>query len=353
MKQKKNINAYYAAQKGELPLIKSKKGKACLILILVYVIVGCVIYYREYQGAENIGENAEIEIADSAGNEVPEGKSDPVTEDYVRDFADIRNTLVYADASQTGMYVDSENIQLADVDRESILTLYRLPPLERMDAQDAGTLMAELQVLDRIDALGIDPHVFYTPEYNWKEIYSNSLLKVKESLDFQNRVYFSGASASELNQFMIENVNCVIEIQASELVLDETLRVPSNVIIQGNGVVIAGDSNVDYAIMLERVKNAGVYDVKLSGGFQQGIYVIESSNVLLWKNEITNAVCKAVCVMGDCSSVNLVNNSIYNNGNGAVFFDGNISDCIIEGNSVYENQGTRNLNAGIVYAQLN
>ena len=75
-------------------------------------------------------------------------------------------------------------------------------------------------------------------------------------------------------------------------------------------------------------------------------------SVLIYGNEITNAVHKALCVMDDNQYVNLVGNSIHENGNGSVFLNGEITNCIIQHNAVYQNRGTRNLTAGIVFSSM-
>lgn len=270
-----------------------------------------------------------------------------------RDFNIIENTKEYRDASQSGLYVESEDLILLQEDKKNILSRFDLPSLERMSETDAQEKMADLQVLKKIEDFGIDTSLFYTPEYNWKEIYNDSLTKVDSMLQLEQTVEFTGTAASELNLFLAEHAGSVVLIMADQLILDEIIRVPSNVVLDGNGAVLTGENNVTYAVLIENAENAAVRNLKLQGGFQQGIYVIESQNVLIFDNEITEAAYKAICVMGENQYINLVGNSIHDNGNGAIFFDGNISRCIIQGNSVYQNRGTRNLTAGIVFSSMN
>ena len=55
---------------------------------------------------------------------------------------------------------------------------------------------------------------------------------------------FSGTRASELNALLQTSANVVVDIAAKEILLDETIRVPSNVSIEGNGVIVNGEANI-------------------------------------------------------------------------------------------------------------
>ncbi len=269
-----------------------------------------------------------------------------------REFPIVENGLVYATQGQESVYAESDDVVLLETDKQDIRKVYQLPELKRMSEEDADTFMADIQVFQKIEELGIDTELFFTPEYNWKAIYNDSLIGVDKALQFQAEAVFEGSKASELNAFLAENGNAVVKIASEEIVLDEVIRVPSNVVVDGQGVVLTGENAVDYAILLENVENVSIRNMKLKSGFGQGIYVIESNHVLIWNNEITNAIYKALCVMGTNSYVNIVNNSIYENGNGAIFVNGDVSHCILEGNAVYQNRGTRNLTAGIVFSAM-
>lgn len=269
-----------------------------------------------------------------------------------RSFELIENTLEYAAPSQAGLYVETEDLLLVEEDKQNILSRYNLPSLMRMSEEDAVEKMANLQVLKKIEDFGIDTLSFYTPEYNWKKIYNESITSVKNVIDFENHVTFSGTLASELNAVLQTNSKSVIDIVSKEILLDETICVPSNVRIEGNGVVLNGEEAVPYAILLEDAENVAVKGLRLLSGFEQGIYIIRSNRVLVYDNEIANAIYKALCVMDKNSYVNLVGNSIHDNGNGAIFLNGEITNCVIQHNAVYQNRGTRNLTAGIVFSSM-
>lgn len=269
-----------------------------------------------------------------------------------RSFELVENMFEYAAPGQSGLHIETEDLLLLEEDKQSLLSRYELPPLVRMNEADAAEKMSNLQVLQRIEALGADMLSFYTPEYYWKKIYNDSITTVKDAISFEEHVTFSGTRASELNALLQTSSNVVVDIVSKEILLDETIRVSSNVSIEGNGVIVNGEANVPYAVLLEDAENAAVKEIRLLGGFEQGIYIIRSNRVLIYGNEITNAIHKALCVMDDNQYVNLVGNSIHENGNGSIFLNGEITNCIIQHNSVYQNRGTRNLTAGIVFSSM-
>ena len=272
-----------------------------------------------------------------------------------RDFSIVENTLEYGSGAQKDFYIVSEDVLLSEKDKMNILAKYDLPALERMNAEDAAEKMGQLQVLEKIERLGIDTNIFYTPEYNWKALYNDSLTQVKERVNFEETVEFTGKKASELNAFLQEHTGVTVKVTAEEILLDETILVPSDVILDGNDTTLRGDTDgsaVTYAMLAEGVENTGIYNFHFTGGFDYGIYIIDSDYVLVHNNEITNATYKALCVMDANSYINLVNNAVHDNGNGAIFFNGEITNCIIQGNAVYQNQGTRNLTAGIVFSSM-
>lgn len=283
-------------------------------------------------------------VTDTEETEVATEETEP---EATRDFTIVNNDIEYARASTESVYAQTDSLNLEEEDTLSIISKYKLPPLTRMAAEDGSTLMGNLQVLKRIDALGIDASEFETPEYNWKAVYNDSITTVKNALSFTDEKIFEGTTASELNQFLATSAQCTVKIKSASINLDQTILIPNNVVLDGNHAVFTGENVLPYAILMDRTKNAGVENVNLQSGFAEGIYVAESSNVLLYNNEVTNAAKKAICVMGTNTYVNLVNNNIHDNGQGAIFLNGNISRCIIQGNAVYQNKGTNNLMAGI------
>jgi len=349
-----------------------RKRNIVVCAVMLYVILDLALIFNLWWKTpqqDDIVNNAQSESSVQPGEketettEATETTEEPEMKDTVaelipdpdREFPMTENEYEYGAASQSDLYVISEALDLMTEDTQSIAGRYALPAFERMNDADADEKMSELQVLKRIEVLNIDINEIMTPEYGWKSVYSDSLTSLKNALAFDAEVSFEGNKASELNEFLSDDNNTgkYVNIQSDEIILDETIVIPSNVVLDGNGVsLIASDEETEYAILVENAENIGICDMHLVGGFGHGIYVITSNHVLIWNNEITNATYKAVCVMGENSYINLVNNSVHDNGNGAIFYDGDISNCILQGNSVYQNRGTRNLTAGIVFSAM-
>ncbi len=261
--------------------------------------------------------------------------------------------LEYAAYGQPGRYVESEDLVLLEEDRYNILVRFQLPELERMSEEDAALKMADLQVFRKMNLLGADSASFVTPEYNWKKVYSDSLAELEKTwASFGKTAVYEGETASSLNIFLQEHVGYHVEIGTKKLVLDETIQVPSNISIDGQGVEIASETGIEYAIHMNGVENVVIQNIKLLGGFERGIYIVESHHVLLYRNEVANGGYKGIIVMGDNQYINLVGNSVHDNAWGAVVFQGSISNSIIQHNTIYANKGPRNLGAGLVLSAV-
>lgn len=274
--------------------------------------------------------------------------------DSNRDFTMIENRLEYSAGIQDGMYSETDELKLLPEDRKSILAYYSLPDLVRMSEEDAAEKMSDLQVFKKMEVLNISPEEFNNPEFSWKALYNESLTSVEQNvLQLEKTVEFTGNRASELNTFMSDNQGCIIKVASDHILIDTTINIPSNTILDGNGAGFYAENVIEYAFILENVENICIKNVRLTEGFERGIYIVECNHILLYQNEIMNAEYKPIFVMGTNEYINIVNNSVHDNAKGAVFFEGNISNCIIQHNKIYQNRGTRNLGAGIVLCSVN
>lgn len=274
--------------------------------------------------------------------------------DSVRDFSMVENNLEYVCVDSENIYTATDELLLTSTDRKSIIEYYNLPELVRMAEEDASEKMNNLQVFMKMEALGISPKDIENPEFNWKSVYNQSITHVQDALMQEREVAeFTGVTASELNAFIAAHVGKTISIKSDYIDLNTTIRIPSNTYIYGNGAEVTTDTQIEYAILMEKSENVIVRDIRLTGGFDRGIYVIECKNVLLYKNEVENAAYKAIFVMGTNEYIHLIGNSIHDNAYGAVFLEGNISKGIIQHNTIYQNRGTRNLGAGLVLCSVN
>lgn len=261
----------------------------------------------------------------------------------------------------TGQVVDfadpgaEEYVSLLDTDSQSLTERYALPALERMTQSDTESLIAPLQVIQRIQTLGIDPATFDTPEANWKNLYNSVMTRLAPlvTAETAQAVNFTGSSLAELNDFLAANPGSRVEVISPALVMDAALVVPTGTILHGNGAVLTpGNETLDKAIVLDHAENTAVTGFVINGGCNYGVYVKNSSSFYLADLDISNVSLKGLCVMGENTGFALVNNSIHENQNGAIFLNGEISNGVIEGNRIENNSGARNLTAGLVLCSM-
>ncbi|MFQ9818470.1 MAG: hypothetical protein ACLRX3_10340 [Subdoligranulum sp.] len=120
----------------------------------------------------------------------------------------------------TGQVVDfadpgaEEYVSLLDTDSQSLTERYALPALERMTQSDTESLIAPLQVIQRIQTLGIDPATFDTPEANWKNLYNSVMTRLAPlaTAETAQAVNFTGSSLAELNDFLAANPGSTVEV---------------------------------------------------------------------------------------------------------------------------------------------
>jgi parallel beta-helix repeat protein len=239
------------------------------------------------------------------------------------------------------------SLETNTTDGVNFCDLYKLPPLDRMVEEDRSKLVGSLQIMKKIKSLNFDVNTAMYPEKNWKSLYSSILSKVN-SLNADQEVSFQGKKASELNQLLKSSAGKMIQIQSREILLDEPIVLQSNTCLIGNNAKIVKSAELGKALLICNVKNAMVDGLNFENKSDYGIYVINSSNVLIAHNTLSQFGKKPLTVMGQNDYINIISNKITNNGEGGIYCDGKISDCLIEGNLVQGNKGTSNWMAGIV-----
>lgn len=265
---------------------------------------------------------------------------------------DISNQKIYQNADSSDLYDLSDMVKNLPDDKVSVLEKYQLPSLERMSSQDSSELLGNSQVLKRIDVLKINKNDFYTPEYQWKKIYSDEIGKITNSIPQGNAVEFTGTKASELNQFLLQHSGQKVEVEAQKIQLDDTIKVPGNIALVGNQTELISNGKIDKAILIEKASNVQVDGFKITGGCQYGVYAIDVNQLLIRNIEASHCTQRGIVLMGDCSNVNLIKNYVHDNSSGGIFLDGNIEGGIIEGNTIFANKGARNLTAGMVVSSI-
>lgn len=251
--------------------------------------------------------------------------------------------------------VDSAAMKISPSDCYSIMTANKLPALSRMAAEDSKKYMGNLQVLQKIEKLGIDTASFETPELNWKNVYNRVSDTMQKENTFSDKISFTGSTASQLNTLIAQSTDAYITIESSTVRMDEPISMKSGIALDAAGVIFTGstDDRVAQAVIAEDCTNFALYNLNLTAGcYEYGIYIIRSNTFTIENCTISNALYKGLVMMGENKNFTIRNNAVSYNGNGAVFLNGNISNGIIAGNDVVDNYGTRNLTAGIVMTSM-
>ena len=251
--------------------------------------------------------------------------------------------------------VDSAAMKISPSDCYSIMTANKLPALSRMAAEDSKKYKGNLQVLQKIEKLGIDTASFETPELNWKNVYNRVSDTMQKENTFSDKISFTGSTASQLNTLIAQSTDAYITIESSTVRMDEPISMKSGIALDAAGVIFTGstDDRVAQAVIAEDCTNFALYNLNLTAGcYEYGIYIIRSNTFTIENCTISNALYKGLVMMGENKNFTIRNNTVSYNGNGAVFLNGNISNGIIAGNDVVDNYGTRNLTAGIVMTSM-
>ncbi len=244
-------------------------------------------------------------------------------------------------------YIDQQDYSI------DIITRYNLPKLSRMIEKDQETYVNDLQVMKKISVLNLNEDDLIHPEQSMQEV-SSLLDEKKKTLSdkFTDSVIFNGNTSMELQKFIDKNSDKTIIIESKKITFSSSVEIPSNVCIQGQNVHIISSSNIEKAFVIKEAENIRLSGIQIDGGFQYGVYVIDSKNIEIKENVIDNLEQKPVVVGGNCDYIFVNNNSFSGNQNGGIYFDGNINYGEISGNSVENNYGTSNWMAGIVLSDV-
>lgn len=250
--------------------------------------------------------------------------------------------------------INTAPIKIDEADCISLIKENNLPSLSRMSEEDTKKYMSELQVLKKIEKLGIDPAQFETPELNWKNTYNTVDNTINNRTKYQNDVRFNGSTASELNALIATSDSAYITIESDKIILDETINLKSDIGINASKTeFVPGSMVIDKAVMAEDCDNISLDYFKLeNGGYNYALYIIRTNNFSIKGCTFSKSTYKGLVVMGTCTNFVMLDNNVTYNGNGGVFLNGNISNGIIKNNDIEENYGTRNLTAGMVMTSM-
>lgn len=323
---------------------RANKKRIIIAVIIVYFLVIGSIYVRE------LTQEPTVNSGDTAAQEIYDRKKAAIDELAAAEQESYELAL-----KEISYDVNTAAMKINPSDCYSLMAASNLPSLERMAEQDAEKYMGNIQVLQKIERLGIDTAAFETPELNWKNLYNTVTITMQQKNVFADNAEFNGTKASELNTMIEQYDNVYITIKSREVFLDEPICMKSNTALNADGVTFTGDTKqrVPQAIIAQDCTNFALYNVKLTtGAYQYGVYIIRSNTFTIENCTISDSLYKGLVMMGENHDFVLKNNTVSHNGNGAVFLNGNISNGIITGNDVADNYGTRNLTAGIVLTSM-
>ena len=247
---------------------------------------------------------------------------------------------------------DESRIELLDTDYESLLDMYEMPPLARMDTADAAELVDNLMIMRRVSKLGYEESDFLTPEKSYKLIYTD-VADYMDSRDYSSYYEFDGQKISELNAFMKGRKNAYIRLTASEMEWDETLIPVSDVTIDADGVGFTITKELDKAVHIVGLENVALRNFTIEDGvYNWGIFIVNSRGVSVEDTVINNAAYKALVVLGENMYLDISRCSIDNSGNGSVILNGDISRVIFESNTITNTKGTPNFSAAVVITSI-
>lgn len=327
--------------------MKKRRNKKRIIIAAVIVYLAVIGIVAVWESGRQKPANSDTAAAQEEAYNRKKAVIDAQEEAENAAYAKVMQSLDYD--------VDGAAMKISPADCYSIMTANKLPALSRMAAEDSEKYMGNLQVLQKIEKLGIDTASFETPELNWKNVYNRVSKTMQEQNTFSNKAVFTGNTASGLNALIAQSSDTYITIESSTVLLDEPVRMKSGIALDAAGVTFTGstDSRTAQAVIAEDCTNFALYNLNLTAGcYEYGIYIIKSNTFTIENCTISNALYKGLVMMGENKNFTIRNNTVSYNGNGAVFLDGNISNGIIAGNDVVDNYGTRNLTAGIVMTSM-
>lgn len=228
-----------------------------------------------------------------------------------------------------------------------IISRHSLPQLERMEKEDQDMYINNLQVIKKIEQLGLDAEDFLYPEISVSNIEAATRAKGSSYYDYSKRVDFSGATSQELQQVIDDNPNATIEINSEQIRVTEAVVLHDNIIINGNGVRFIGEG-VACGFIAQSASGICLNNIIIEGKIDYAMYFVNCDNLNITQNTIEGCRQKAMCIIGPTSRLIIQNNKMSSNQAGALYIAGDVSQGLVEDNIIINNDGNSNWMAGIV-----
>ena len=133
---------------------------------------------KEAKTEKKVNKEKTAKVEDDKTKEKKEKAEDKKKEEEAKAALEAEKKDNYNKVMQSLTYdINTAPIKIDEADCISLIKENNLPSLSRMSEEDTKKYMSELQVLKKIEKLGIDPAQFETPELNWKNTYNTEWLK--------------------------------------------------------------------------------------------------------------------------------------------------------------------------------
>lgn len=242
---------------------------------------------------------------------------------------------------------DVEQVEFSNDINMDIISRHAYPELERMEENERSDLVDSLQVMRKIDLLGLDKKSFLYPELNLEKVEQTLSSINGMNPEEMNVIDFNGSTSDELQEMIDTTTRTVIDIHSENIKLVHTISLKDDICIRGNGVEFLCD-DLEYAFVGEDISNASIENIKIKGNADYGIFFAGGSNISISDCTITNMNQKSLCIVGKATGFKICNNILNENGAGSLYISGDVSDGLIEGNEISNNRGTSNWMAGMV-----
>jgi parallel beta-helix repeat protein len=292
-----------------------KKTKICVAVVVIAIIAGFAIVVTNNISGRKQQEQLQEE------QEQPASDTDGLP----------------AAVEETGSFSDDIEVD--------ILTRHLLPSFERMEENDRNEYVESLQVIQKINNLGLDTEDFLYPEKNLEET-EQIILSGKWEHSQNDIIDFHGETSGELQDVINANSSCTINILSESITMDDAVVLADNICIEGNGVKIIGN-DIRCAFVADSIKNIHISSVQMDGNMDYGFLFVDCENIEVEGCSISNINKKPICILGNSKKINIKDNIIKNNMAGGIYLWGDCSYALIDNNTICDNSGTRNTMAGV------
>lgn len=248
--------------------------------------------------------------------------------------------------------IEGQHLKFTSDINTDILSRHALPSLERMEKSDQEKYVNNLQVMKKIELLGINKKDFLYPELKMSDIEKKIDVLNDMFNEDKEKIIFSGTTSEELQQIIDNNPNTIIELDTKQIQLHNTIYLKDNTTINGNGTEFFAE-DIRYGFIAENVSNVFINNINIQGNIEYGMYFVDCTNIKVTDSKINGMLQKSICIIGTTNGFSITNNEMCDNQAGGIYIAGNVSNGIIELNDIKNNGGTSNCMAGIVLTSDN